>query len=66
MKRAIIGYVRVVEYGTVEITVPDTASEADIIDAILEAEDNGDAHWGERTVVVEKWDRNPDYDDYDD
>lgn len=68
MKKAIIGYVRVVEYGTVEVLVPDNATDEEIEEAILNAEDEGAAVWGNRTVNVTDWEENPDYagDDIDD
>lgn len=61
MKRAIIGYVKVVEYGTVEVIVPENASDKEVEQAILDAEDRGCTVWGERTVSVHEWEENPTY-----
>ena len=61
MKRAIIGYVKEITYGTVEVIVPENATEEQIRETILEAEDNGNIVWTSRTVEVNEWEENPDY-----
>ena len=61
MKRAIFGYVKVVEYGTVEVIVPENASDKEVEQAILDAEDRGCTVWGERTVTVHEWEENCHY-----
>lgn len=61
MKRAIIGYVKEITYGTVEVNVPENATEEEIREAILERENEGDVFWTSRTVDVTEWEENPDY-----
>lgn len=61
MKRAIIGYVKVIEYGTVEVIVPENATEEEVKNAILNQENEGNVFWTSRVVDVDEWEENPDY-----
>lgn len=61
MKRAIIGYVKEVTYGTVEVIVPENATDEEVKEAILAHEDMGDVFWTSRPIDVTEWEENPDY-----
>ena len=59
--KAVIGYVKAVEYGTVEVLVPEDASDEEIAAAVLKAEEDGNAVWNDRKVSLTEWEENPDY-----
>lgn len=65
MKKTIVGYVRAVECGRVVVSVPDNATDAEIEEAIYNAEGNGDVIWGDRAVNVTNWEESTDYVDGD-
>lgn len=56
--RAIIGYIKEVTYGTVQIDVPDDATDEEIRNAILENDKEGGTYYTSSTTEVTEWEEN--------
>lgn len=56
--KAIIGYIKEISYGTVQIDVPDDATEKEIRDAILNNANEGGVYYTSSTTRITEWEEN--------